>query len=145
MDSPVGLKARFMDNGVDEVRAIYVVHPRYQGYPGIAHGGIVASLLDETTGRVVMIQDPDRFFMTARLEIHYRQPVPTETELTLVGHMVKDRGRLIQAHGEIQLPDGSIAAEADATLIEIPEKYAPEGSLEELGWRVYPLDEDVTE
>jgi uncharacterized protein (TIGR00369 family) len=140
MHSPVGLKARFWDNGVDEVRATYVVEEKYQGYPGITHGGIVASLLDETAGRVVMIENPDRFFMTAKFEIRYRRPVPTQTELTLVGRMVKDRGRLIQAHGEIQLPDGTVAAEAEATLVEIPDEYVPDANLESLGWRVYPFD-----
>ena len=144
MHSPVGLKARFWDNGVNEVRATYIVEEKYQGYPGITHGGIVASLLDETAGRVVMIQNPDRFFMTAKFEIRYRQPVPTRTELALIGHMIKDRGRLIQAHGEIQLPDGTVAAEANVTLVEIPDEYVPDGNLESLGWRVYPLDDSET-
>jgi acyl-coenzyme A thioesterase PaaI-like protein len=141
LDSPVGLKARFWDNGEDEVRAQYVIKEKYQGYPGIAHGGIVASLLDETAGRIVMIQNPDRFFMTAKFEIRYRQPVPTETVLLLVGTLLKDRGRLVQAHGEIRLPDGVVAAEADATLVEIPEDYVLDGDLEALGWRVYPTDD----
>ena len=137
----MGLKLRFTDNGVDEVRATYTVQEKYQGYPGVAHGGIVAAMLDETGGRVVMINDPDRFFMTAKMTIKYRQPVPTETELTLVGTLIKDRRRIVQAHGEIRLPSGEIAAEADLTLVEIPEEYVPETDLEALGWRVYSEDE----
>nr|MBN1229255.1 PaaI family thioesterase [Anaerolineae bacterium] len=77
LESPVGLKLRFTDNGVDAVRAIHMVPDKFQGYPGVVHGGVVAAMLDETGGRAVMIGNPNRFFMTAKMEIRYRQPVPT--------------------------------------------------------------------
>ncbi|MBN1122492.1 MAG: PaaI family thioesterase [Anaerolineae bacterium] len=137
LESPVGLKMRFTDDGVDQVRSIYTVDDKFQGYPGIVHGGVVAAMLDEAAGRVVLINDPDRFFMTAKMEIRYRQPVPTETELVIVGWMVRDRRRLVEAHGEIQLPDGSIAAEATVMLVDIPPEYVGEVDHEELGWKVY--------
>jgi acyl-coenzyme A thioesterase PaaI-like protein len=138
LESPVGLKLRFSDNGIDEVRAVFTVNDVYQGYPGVVHGGVVAAMLDEAAGRTVMITDPNRFMMTAKIEIKYRQPVPTEQPLTLVGHLTKDRGRVAQAHGEVRLPDGSVAAEADLMLIEIPAKYVPGADWETLGWKVYP-------
>ncbi len=138
VESPVGLRLCFADNGVDEVRATYTVRSEYQGYPGVVHGGIVAAMLDEVGGRTVMIGNPNRFFMTAKMEIHYRRPVPTETPLTLIGRPVRDRGRLVQAHSEIRLPDGTVAAEADLMLVEIPPEYVPDADLETLGWKVYP-------
>ena len=141
LESHVGLKARFADNSVDEVRAAYVIREKHQGYPGIAHGGIIAALLDETGGRVVMINAPDRFFMTAKIEIKYRQPVPTQTELELVGRVIRDRGRLVQAHAEICLIDGTVCAQAEIVLVEIPEGYVPSTDLESLGWRVYSDEE----
>ncbi|HEC23219.1 MAG TPA: PaaI family thioesterase [Chloroflexi bacterium] len=140
LESPVGLKLRFSDNGADEVRACCTIDARYQGYPGVVHGGVVAAMLDETAGRVTMISNPDRFMMTGRMTIRYRKPVPTETELTLIGHLIRDRGRTAQAHSEIRLPDGTLAAEAELTLIEIPRELIPDEDLETLGWRVYPDD-----
>lgn len=140
LESPVGLKLRFTDNGVDEVRATYTVDPKYQSYPGIVHGGVIAAMLDEVGGRALMIDDPDRFFVTAKMAIRYRRPVPTETELTLTGRIVKDRGRLVEAHGEIRLPDGTLAAEATLTLAEIPDDLRPDADLDELGWRIYAPD-----
>ncbi len=141
LESPVGLKLRFTDNGLDEVRATYTVREKYQGYPGVVHGGVVAAMLDETGGRTVMTTNPDRFFMTAKMEIKYRRPVPTETVLTLVGKMVKDRGRLAQAHAEIRLPDGSVCAEADLMLAEISAEQLAGADHELLGWRVYSDEE----
>jgi hypothetical protein len=37
-----------------------------------------------------------------------------------------------------------VAAEANVTLVEIPDEYVPDSNLESLGWRVYPLDDSET-
>ncbi|HPV08092.1 MAG TPA: PaaI family thioesterase [Aggregatilineales bacterium] len=142
LESPVGLRVSFEDNGRDEVRARYTAHEAYQGYPGVVHGGVVAALLDETAGRTPMISNPNRFMFTGKLSIRYRQPVPTDTELTLIGRLLKDRGRIVQAHSELRLPDGTVAAEADVTLVEMPGSGAlSDSDLERLGWRVYSDEE----
>lgn len=140
LESEVGLKLRFDDNGVDEVRSHYTVAKRYQGYPGVVHGGIIAAMLDETAGRVMMIGNHNRFMMTGKMELRYRKPVPVESPLTLIGRLVKDRGRLAEARSEIRLADGSLAAEAEITLVQLPADTVSSASLETLGWRVYPDD-----
>jgi acyl-CoA thioesterase FadM len=98
----------------------------------------VAAILDETMGRVGLIGNPDRFTVTVRMELKYRQPVPVETPLLVVGRATKLRGRLVHASGEVRLPDGSVAAEAEATLADMPSQHATPGQLEALGWRVQP-------
>lgn len=140
LESEVGLRLRFDDNGQDEVTSSYTVPRRYQGYPGVVHGGVVAAMLDEVAARTAMIADRDRFMMTGKLEIRYRKPVPVETPLTLVGRMLRDRKRIAEAHSEIRLPDGSVAAEADITMISVPSDVIPDADLNALGWRVYPDD-----
>lgn len=141
LENEAGLRLRFNDNGVDEVQAEITLNRRYQGYPGVVHGGISAAMLDEIAGRVTMIGDPNRFMMTATLDIKYRKPLPVETPLTLVGRLVRDRGRLVDAHSEIRLPDGTIASEANVTLAQIPNDTLSETDLEGLGWRVYGDEE----
>ena len=101
----------FYDTGPGEVTAEYVVPDIYQGYPGVVHGGITAAMLDETAGRSVITQgDNLRFFITLKLNIKYRRSVPTETPLKIVGRLITLRGRRATCHGEIRLPDGSVAA-----------------------------------
>ncbi len=139
MESPVGLKLRFLDNGKDEVRAHYTVRPDYQGYPGVTHGGIVAAMLDEAAGRTAMIGDHDTFMVTAKITIKYRQPTPTETPLLIVGKVLKRREKLLVAASEIRLPDGSISAEAEITLVALPEERLEEMTRELGDWRVWPL------
>ena len=138
LKNPVGLKLTFYDDGVDQVRCEYAIPAEYQGYPGVAHGGIVAAILDEVVGRVAMIGDHTHFMMTVKMEIKYRQPVPVETPLVITGKKIKIRGRLGQARGEVLLPGGEVAAEAQLTLADLPEAFRIEGNLEELGWKVYP-------
>lgn len=138
LKNPVGLKLAFYDNGLDEVRCDYSIPAEYNGYPGVAHGGIVAAILDEVIGRVSMIGDRNHFMMTVKMEVKYRQPVPVETPLVIIGRLVKMRGRLAQAMGEVRLPDGAVAAQAELTLADLQEQFRVNGDLEALGWKVYP-------
>jgi len=136
--NPHGLYMTFYDDGQDEVVAEYSVSPDYQGYPGVVHGGVVAAMLDEAVGRVAMIADHHHFMMSVRLEIKYRHPVPTATPLRIVGRVVRLRGRLGRAVGQILLPDGQVAAEAAMTLADVPAELLANADLEALGWRIDP-------
>lgn len=134
--NPHGLHMVFFDNGVDEVYADHTIPASYEGYPGLVHGGIVAAMLDEVVGRVAMIGDHHHFMMTVRLELKYRHPVPAETPLHLVGRAVRLRGRLGRAVGELFLPDGTLAVEAELVLADIPDELLSDADPESLGWRV---------
>ena len=137
-NNPNGLYVTFFDNGRDEVFAEKIIPETYQGYPGVVHGGVVAALLDEIVARVSMIGDPHHFMMSVKLEVKYRQPVPTETPLIALARIVKLRGRLGKAVGEIILPNGQIAAESVMTLADVPTELLGEMDTEALGWRVDP-------
>ena len=134
--NPRGLHMTFYDNGENEVYADYTVAPDYQSYPGIVHGGIVAAMLDEVIGRVALIDDHHHLMMTVKLEIKYRHPVPLQRPLQIVGRIVRLRGRLGKAVGEVILPDGKIAAEAALTLADVPSEFVANANIEALGWYV---------
>ncbi len=134
--NPVGLYMRFYDNGSDEVVSDYTVPARYQSYPGMVHGGVLAAMLDEVVARVSMIGDPHHFMMSVKLEVRYRKPVPVETPIRVVGRIVRLRGRLGRAEGRILLPDGAVACEAEMTLADIPAELLPASRLADLGWAV---------
>lgn len=142
LENPVGLKLRFFQQGPDRVVAYYTIPPDYQGYPGRAHGGIVAAMLDEVLGRCVMGTDPQRsrLFYTARLTLHYRHPVPVGEPLRLEGWAEKDRGRVLQARGALFLREGDQPlVEAEALLVAVLETEIQNMDTEALGWRIYPL------
>jgi len=93
-------------------------------------------MLDEAVGRVAMIGDPHHFMMSVTLQVKYRHSVPTETPLKIVGRIVRMRGRLGKARGQVILPDGTVAAEAEMTLADVPAEVMANTNLEALGWYV---------
>jgi len=134
--NPVGLYMHFFDDGDLEVFSEYTVPAHYQGYPGIVHGGVVAAMLDEVVARVSMIGDPHHFMMSVKLQILYRQPVPVETPLRVVGRVLRLRGRLGKAEGRIYLPDGTLACESQMSLADVPEHLLSSTNPQLLNWKV---------
>ena len=76
-----GLQLRFRREGT-RVFAAYRIPDRFHGAPGIAHGGIVAAILDEISCAAAVFV-ADRFVVTGELVIRYEAPVPVEAPLEL--------------------------------------------------------------
>ena len=139
LQNAVGLKmALYNDLDKQQVVSTVTVPDHFQGYPGVVHGGIVASILDEVASRAVLIDGGDEDLMvTLKIEVKYRQPTPTGTPLTVVGRVTQPGRTRARAHGEIRLPDGALTAEADLTLARPPADFRERWEYEKPYWRVY--------
>ena len=137
-ENPFGLKLNFYETRPGEVVVDYTVPEQYQGYPGVVHGGVVAAMLDEVTGRAQMGGDPPRFMFTARLEVRYHKNVPIGKPLRIIGQAGKTKERIATASGKIFGPEGDLLAEADVLLVNVPDDLTNQVDLEALGWKVYP-------
>lgn len=137
-ENPYGLKLNFYETTPGEVVVEYTVPEQFQGYPGVVHGGVVAAILDEVTGRVHMGGFPPRFMFTARLDVRYHKNVPVGKPLRIVGYAGKSRERTATASGKIFGPEGDLLAEAEALLVNVPDEITDQVDLEALGWKVYP-------
>jgi uncharacterized protein (TIGR00369 family) len=133
-----GLHMHFYDDDHDTVCSEHTIDKRYEGYPGIVHGGILASILDEAVGRVAMVGDHHHFMMTVNMKVQYRLPIPVNTEIKVIAKAIRMKGRIGKAHGQIFLPDGTVACEAELTLADMPAEIASDSRIEELGWQVDP-------
>jgi acyl-coenzyme A thioesterase PaaI-like protein len=138
VDNANGLAMAFYEVGPGHVACEITVPEHFQGYPGVVHGGVVATMLDEIANRAALIGDHSRMTMTAKLTTRYRKPVPVGELLKIEGWLERDRGRFVMAKGEIRLADGSLAAEAEATLSTIEGSNMDLGRLVSEGWMVYP-------
>lgn len=136
--NPVGLRVRFYEDGIATVRAEVTIPEVYQGYPGVAHGGVIAALLDEAAGRALMIQAPDRFMVTAQLRVRYHHPVPVQQPLTLTARPLRVGTRVARARAELRRADGTLCAEAEAILVKVPSEIEASFEAERPFWRVYP-------
>lgn len=138
LENPSGLRLRFFDNGKDQVFAHFTIGPQHGGYPGMAHGGIVAAILDEVAGRTVMINNPNCFFATARLNVRYRQPVPVGVPLDATGWLLARRASRTRAHAEIFTGRQGILAEANILYTDLPSKLlSVDDAGREFGWKLY--------
>ena len=139
LENPVGLKLKIYQTGPGEIETTYTAPEHFQGYPGVLHGGIVASILDEISGRAHM-GDPSepRFMFTGKLEVKYRKNVPIGQPLKIIGRAGKSRGKMAEGWAGIYDQEGSLLAEATTLLVNVPSELLDMSILEELGWKVYP-------
>ncbi len=100
-DNPSGLRLEFFET-VDGVELEYAVPGHFEGAPGIVHGGIQATLLDEVLC-VTAYAKGGTLVMTGELTVRYLRPAPTETPLRVSGRIVEDRGRSLVIEGAIAL------------------------------------------
>ena len=87
----------------------------YQGYDGIAHGGILTTMLDESMAGYLNKELGEKA-VTARLDIRYRKPVPIGEELVITSWVESRKGSFVSMKGSIALPDGTIAVEGSGKL-----------------------------
>lgn len=112
-----GLRMRFRRLDGGGVESLYVVAPDYAGAPGIVHGGIQAALLDEVLGFTVHDangMDESLNLVTVDFRLRYRRPVPTGTELRIVGRHVRSDGRDHYVEGDILDAEGQVLTHAEA-------------------------------
>lgn len=138
VSNPCGLHLRFFDVEPGVVISEVILPEKFEGYPGVVHGGIIAAMLDEAAGRSQMGKENPRFMYTARLEIRYRKNVPVGKPLTLVGRAGESKRRTAKATSAIYDADHNLLAEADALMVDIPEEVIKGVDPQALGWRVYP-------
>ncbi|SEN36458.1 Thioesterase superfamily protein [Actinacidiphila rubida] len=132
-DQPHGLHLAARAGEGVSVTAEFTVQPAHQGAPGLAHGGVLATALDETLGslnwllRVIAV--------TRRLESDFVQPVPVGSTLHLTARCTAVAGRKIYstAEGRVGGPDGPVAVRADALFVEVKlDHFTTHGRSEEV-------------
>lgn len=141
MENPVGLHLHIFETAPGEVESLYIAPEHFQGYPGVLHGGIVAALIDEISGRAHMGSDPldPRFMFTAKLEVKYRKNVPIGRQLKIIGRASKSRAKSAEAWAGIyDAETNELLAEGNTLLINVPGDQFDRSRLDELGWKIYP-------
>src|SRR5215211_4480739 len=123
MENPIGLHLHIYETARGQVEAAYTAPEHFQGYPGVLHGGIVAAIIDEISGRAQMGSDPlnPRFMFTAKLEVKYRRNVPIGKQLKIIGKAGKSKARSAEAWAGIyEAETGELLAEGNVLLMNVP-------------------------
>ena len=89
----------------------------FEGPTGYLHGGIIATLLDETMSKAVRAQGVTA--MTRRLEVDYRRPVPSGKPIRMEGRVVRSEGRKCWTEAKIVDSEGILLAHGSGLFIEV--------------------------
>ena len=114
--NPLGLGMSIWREDDEAVARVRLGHA-FEGAPGRAHGGVVASIFDDVMGIVLTIQSTPAF--TARLTVSYLAPVPISVELQFRARQTWREGRKLFMAAEAT-HEGNVVAEAEGLFIALP-------------------------
>lgn len=101
----------------DRVVAEMAFDPRFEGGPGLAHGGAVAALFDDLLGFVsLMHQQPA---VTAKLETNYLRPIPLGVTIRSEAWLSRREGRKLFVEGAGFAGDGTVLVEAAGIFVQV--------------------------
>jgi len=115
--NPGGLHLEFFLAEDQSVVSLPVISNDYEGPQGYVHGGVIATLLDETMSKAIRARG--HIAMTRHLEIDYLRPVPSGTPIRLEGRLTKNEGRKLWAEARVLNAEGKTLAEGNGLFIEI--------------------------
>ncbi|HKW56911.1 MAG TPA: PaaI family thioesterase [Candidatus Acidoferrum sp.] len=116
-----GMKLTFVqDNALRRIVGRFVLGDAYQGGGGMAHGGIIATLLDEAMGKVCRFREVRA--VTAELSIEYLKPVKVDQEIVVEGFETDQKGRNLFLAGEIRNGTGEVLARGKGRFVVIGQK-----------------------
>jgi len=112
-----GLKLEFLLAPDGAVVCETTVSDLFEGHPGYLHGGIIATLLDESMSKAVRAKGLTA--MTRHLEVDYRRPVPSKAKIRIEGSVTRSEGRKHWAEAQIFDHGGSALAHAKGLFVEV--------------------------
>ena len=115
--NPDGLHLDFEPEGVSGVRTICIIPERFQGFAGIAHGGILTTILDECMVNTLWLRGITA--VTARLEVRLRRPVRVGERVIFRAEVLRESARGFEVGSRAELDDGTVVADGKALLIKV--------------------------
>lgn len=120
IDHPTGLHMQMEAGEGLTVIGRFTVTENHQGAPGLAHGGVLASAIDDVLGGLNwLLGEPA---VTGRLTCDYKAPVPVGTTLFIRSRIDGVKGRKVYVSAIAHLGDesGPVAVTASAIFIQVP-------------------------
>ena len=112
-----GLRMTF-EYGEGSARCRFTPRDEFGGWSNIMHGGVVATLLDEAMAHAAIAAGIRA--VTARIEVRFRKPVPTDRTLVVEGSVGARRGRLLEISAVLTDESGCVLAESQGKFIAEP-------------------------
>lgn len=123
--NPLGLKLRFETDG-RLVHATFAPRPEHNGFKGVVHGGLIATVLDEVMVWACAVQTK-KFAFCAEMNVRFLNPMTPGATVQLTGELVANRkGRIFEAKGTAHDANGLLLAESSGKYLPIKNANATE-------------------
>jgi acyl-coenzyme A thioesterase PaaI-like protein len=111
-----GLQLEMERRAEGGVEGRFFVKQDHQGPPGYAHGGVLATALDEAMSLVLHGQDT--YALTQQLEVELRAPAPVGAFVRVEADVESTEGRRLRLVARALSEDGAEIATARGTFVE---------------------------
>ena len=95
----------------------FIPERHHQGWQGMTHGGIVATLLDEVMTRAIW--EAGHEAVTAELTVRYHHPLPAGRVVQVRGCVRERRGRLTITEAKVLDAEGKVIASARGKFMQV--------------------------
>ncbi len=117
--NPIGLRLeRFWDG--HKVYSEFVLGDLYQGFDGVAHGGIVATIADELMWWCIAAKER-KCTVTAEIKVRFRKPVSVRSRYRAEALVDWVKGRKIKTLCRIEGKEG-VVAEAEGLFVALSQE-----------------------
>lgn len=138
IDHPSGLHMQLNAGAGLTTEGSFLVTDMHQGAPGLAHGGLLTTAMDEVLGSLNWLLGKPA--VTAHLECDFRRPVPVGTQLAMRARVDGALGRRVYMSGEALIGE-RVAVSARAVFVQVPiEHFLAHGSREQVEQAIVDRD-----
>ena len=121
-ENPVGLHLHF-EPTAEGVVARTVLRPEFQGWKGIAHGGIAMMLIDEAMAHAAGAAGHRG--VTASVNVRFRKPVPLNAQIELAGRVTWQRRNVLGVEAVVRDAGGALLLDGEG-------KFVSRGALDDV-------------
>jgi uncharacterized protein (TIGR00369 family) len=115
--NPAGLRLDFLRAEDGTIVCQPTIPIIFEGPPGYVHGGIIATILDETMSKSVRALGVTA--VTGQMEINYLRPVHSATPIRIEGRLLRTEGRKYWTEARIRDARGRELARSTGLFIEV--------------------------
>jgi uncharacterized protein (TIGR00369 family) len=115
--NPIGLRLEFFQAEDGTIVCLPTIPTSFEGPPGYVHGGIIATMLDETMSKTTRALGLKT--VTGQMEIEYLRPVHSATPIRIEGRLLRSEGRKHWTEARIRDARGRELARSKGLFIEV--------------------------
>lgn len=117
---------------IEEIHTLLTLGHSLNGYPAIAHGGVVATIIDEVMGTLLLVNRRPGFgatqveAVTAYLNVTYLKPVETPGTVLVSARFKEITGRKFFLEATVKSGSGDVLSKAEALYIGLERSMSKE-------------------